>query len=74
MRSIEHLGPGVGIVAACCDHQSAIEQAVAGRPAPKFPTVPRLPFAERLMEMLMARVMAKTVINPCCWPNPPTPS
>ena len=21
MRSIEHLGPGVGIVAACCDHQ-----------------------------------------------------
>jgi hypothetical protein len=64
MRSIEHLGPGVGIVAACCDHQSAIEKAVADRPAPKFPTVPRLPFAERLMGMLMARVMARIVINP----------
>jgi hypothetical protein len=70
MRSIEHLGPGVGIVAACCDHQSAIEQAVADRPAPKFPTVPRLPFAERLMEMLIARVMAKTVINPVLLAKP----
>ena len=70
MRSIEHLGPGVGIVAACCDHQGAIEQAVADRPAPKFPSVPRLPFAERLMEMLMARVMAKTVINPLLLAKP----
>jgi imidazolonepropionase-like amidohydrolase len=66
MRSIEHLGPGVGIVAACCDHQGAIEQAVADRPAPKFPSVPRLPFAERLM----ARVMAKTVINPLLLAKP----
>ena len=64
MRSIEHLGPGVGIVAACCDHQDAIERAIADRPAMKFPSVPRLPFAERLMEMVMARVMAKVVINP----------
>ncbi|MGO9033279.1 amidohydrolase family protein [Mycobacterium sp.] len=70
MRSIEHLGPGIGIVAACCDHQGAIEQAVADRPAPKFPSVPRLPFAERLMEILMARVMAKTVINPLLLAKP----
>ena len=70
MRSIEHLGPGVGIVAACCDHQSAIEQAVADRPAPKFPSVPRLPFADRLMEMLMARVMANIVINPVLLAKP----
>jgi imidazolonepropionase-like amidohydrolase len=70
MRSIEHLGPGVGIVAACCDHQGAIERAMADRPAPKFPSVPRLPFAERLMEILMARVMAKTVINPLLLAKP----
>ena len=70
MGSIEHLGPGVGIVAACCDHQDAIEHAVAGRPAPKFPTVPRLPFADRLMGMLMARVMAKIVINPVLMAKP----
>jgi imidazolonepropionase-like amidohydrolase len=70
MRSIEHLGPGVGVVAACCDHQSAIDEAVADRPAPKFPTVPRLPFADRLMEMLMARVMAKIVINPLLLAKP----
>jgi imidazolonepropionase-like amidohydrolase len=70
MRSIEHLGPGASIVAACCDHQSAIEQAVADRPAPKFPTVPRLPFAERLMGMLMARVMARIVINPLLLAKP----
>jgi imidazolonepropionase-like amidohydrolase len=70
MRSIEHLGPGVGIVAACCDHQDAIEQTVTDRPAPKFPSVPKLPFAERLMEMLMARVMAKIVINPLLLAKP----
>ena len=70
MRSIEHLGPGVGIVAACCEHQDAIEQAVNNRPPPKFPTVPRLPFAERLMEMLMARVMAKVVLNPLLMAKP----
>ena len=51
LRSIEHLGPGVGIVAACCDHQDSIEHAVASRPPPKIPTVPRLPFADRLMGM-----------------------
>jgi imidazolonepropionase-like amidohydrolase len=70
MRSIEHLGPGVGIVAACCDHQGAIEKAVAGRQPPKFPAVPQLPFAERLMGMLMARVMAKIVINPVLLAKP----
>jgi imidazolonepropionase-like amidohydrolase len=70
MRSIEHLGPGVGIVAACCDHQDAIEHTVADRPAPKFPTVPRLPFADRLMGMLMARVMARIVINPVLMAKP----
>jgi len=70
MRSIEHLGPGVGIVAACCDHQGAIEKVVAGRQPPKFPAVPRLPFAERLMGMLMARVMAKIVINPVLLAKP----
>ena len=70
MRSIEHLGPGVGIVAACCDHQSSIEQAVADRPERTFPTVPRLPFADRLMGMLMARVMEKVVINPILLATP----
>ena len=70
MRSIEHLGTGVGLFAACCDHQSAIEQAVAERPALKFPTVPRLPFADQLMELVMARVMAKTVINPLLLAKP----
>ena len=70
MRSIEHLGPGVGIVAACCDHQGAIEKVVAGRQPPKFPAVPQLPFAERLMGMLMARVMAKIVINPVLLAKP----
>ena len=70
MRSIEHLGPGVAIVAACCDHQDAIERAVADCAAPKFPTVPRFPFAERLVGMLLARVMAKTVINPLLLAKP----
>ena len=70
LRSIEHLGPGVGIVAACCDHQDSIEHAVASRPPPKIPTVPRLPFADRLMGMLMTRVMARVVINPVLMAKP----
>lgn len=70
MRSIEHLGPGVGMVAACCDHQGDIERAINDRPVPKFPSVPRLPFATRLMELLMAQVMAKVVVNPLLMAKP----
>lgn len=43
---------------------------MANRPPPKFPSVPRLPFADRLMEMLMARAMAKIVLNPVLLAKP----
>ena len=70
MRSIEHLGPGVGMVAACCDQESGIEQAVAGSSGPRLPAIPRVPFADRLMELLMARVVGKIVINPLLLAKP----
>jgi imidazolonepropionase-like amidohydrolase len=69
MRSIEHLGPGVGIVAACCDHESHIQDAVASSGA-KLPSVPRIPFADRLMELLMARVLRAIVVNPVLLSKP----
>lgn len=70
MRSIEHLGPGVGMIAACCDRESAIEQVLANSSGPQFPPVPKLPFVGRLVEMLMARVVARIVINPLLLAKP----
>jgi Amidohydrolase family len=70
MRSIEHLGPGVGMIAACCDQESSINQALAGSSGLRFPTLPKFPFAERLMELVLARVVAKIVINPVLLAKP----
>jgi imidazolonepropionase-like amidohydrolase len=70
MRSIEHLGPGVGMIAACCDHEGSIRQSLAGHEGPKIPAIPKIPFADRLVEMLMARVMRKIVVNPLLMAKP----
>ncbi len=70
MRSIEHLGPGVGLVAACCDQQASIEQALAGSSGPRLPTIPRFPFADRLMDLVVPRLVAKIVINPLLLTKP----
>jgi imidazolonepropionase-like amidohydrolase len=70
MRSIEHLGPGVGVIAACCDHEADIQQALTNRSGPKFPAVPAIPFATRLMEMLMARKLRQVVVNPLLMAKP----
>lgn len=70
MRSIEHLGPGLGMIAACCDHEGSIQPSLSGRRGPKIPAIPRIPFADRLVEMLMARVMRKIVVNPLLMAKP----
>ena len=59
MKSIEHLGPGVGLLACCSTEHSALQAAVAGRPDMKLPPV-KIPFLEALLE----RVIQKIVINP----------
>ncbi|MEV7630314.1 amidohydrolase family protein [Actinoplanes sp. NPDC089786] len=57
-RSIEHLGPGLGLLAGCSDHEDHLRTATAGAPlkAPPFP----IPFAGRIAEILIRRI----VLNP----------
>ncbi|PRY21584.1 amidohydrolase family protein [Pseudosporangium ferrugineum] len=55
-RSIEHLGPGLGVLAGCSCHE---EQPAPGRgpiPAPPF----RIPFAGRVADRMLQRL----VVNP----------
>ncbi|MFG1609470.1 amidohydrolase family protein [Actinoplanes sp. NPDC049265] len=63
-RSIEHLGPGLGVLAGCSDHEDHLRTASAGRPipAPPFP----LPFADRIAGKLIARI----VVNPAQLTSP----
>jgi len=59
MRSIEHLGPGLGILAACSREEEQIRAVLAGRKTPKIPAV-KIPFMERAV----ARLIRKLVVNP----------
>ncbi|GAA2030154.1 amidohydrolase family protein [Catenulispora yoronensis] len=60
MKSIEHLGPGVGILAGCSTAEVEIVERLASAPsrlkAPPF----KVPFAEKIA----ARVIRKLVVNP----------
>ena len=59
MKSIEHLGPGVGILASCSSDEAALRAAMAGRPLLRGPPF-RIPFADQLM----APVIRRLVLNP----------
>jgi imidazolonepropionase-like amidohydrolase len=57
-RSIEHVGPGLGVLAGCSGHEEQLRAAAPGSPikAPPF----RIPFADRLAGRLLSRI----VVNP----------
>jgi len=61
VRSVEHLGPGLPLLACCSAEQDEVrrEAAAAARPGPKLPPA-KLPF----MEAIFDRVLRKIVINP----------
>ncbi|GGK77814.1 amidohydrolase family protein [Mangrovihabitans endophyticus] len=59
MRSIEHFGSGLGVLACCSAEEDAIQRAAGARQRLTLPSV-RLPLAEKLAERIMRRV----VINP----------
>ena len=63
-RSIEHLGPGVGVLASCCYVEHEVRRQMAGRPAVKSPPLVAFPPAAELMERLMASRIERTVVNP----------
>jgi imidazolonepropionase-like amidohydrolase len=62
VRSVEHLGPGVSVLACCSADQEAVQDEVTARPAPRVPPVPPviMPFLEPVFE----RMIGKLVINP----------
>jgi Amidohydrolase family len=59
IRAIEHLGPGLTIIAGCSTDEVSLAEAIAALPALRLPSV-RLPFMERIL----MRVLRKVVINP----------
>ncbi|MCS7476713.1 amidohydrolase family protein [Umezawaea endophytica] len=65
-RSIEHVGPGLGVLAGCSCHEEHLRTTTSGSPikAPPF----RIPFADRLAE----RVLRKIVVNPAQLTGPAT--
>ncbi|MGX6607971.1 amidohydrolase family protein [Micromonosporaceae bacterium Da 78-11] len=65
MKSIEHLGPGVGVLAACSHAEPGIRDELAGQPTPKVPPF-RIPFLDRVIESKIR----KLVINPMAAAKP----
>ncbi|MGD0698618.1 MAG: amidohydrolase family protein [Trebonia sp.] len=59
IKAIEHLGPGLTIIAGCSTDEVSLAEAIAGLPAPRLPSV-KLPFMDRIL----LRVLRKVVINP----------
>jgi hypothetical protein len=59
LRSIEHLGPGISMLAACSSDEAAIRHALAQKPELKLPPI-KIPFLNKILGALMARI----VVNP----------
>jgi imidazolonepropionase-like amidohydrolase len=59
MRSIEHLGPGVGLLACCSSAHDDLHAKIQTMPPRKLPST-KLPFMETIFEHVLKRI----VINP----------
>lgn len=59
LRSIEHLGPGISVLAACSTDETAIRQTLAQTPELKLP-----PFTVPLLNRILGAMMARIVVNP----------
>lgn len=68
MRCIEHLGPGVGVISACCDHEALIVESVKTKGALRLPPVPRM--VAGLLAPITDRVVEHIVINPLLLAKP----
>jgi hypothetical protein len=62
-HSIEHLGPGVTMLAACSTEQASIVEAIAASPA-RIPALKLPAFAAPLLDRVVERVLARIVLNP----------
>ena len=59
LRSIEHLGPGISMLAACSSDETIIRHTLAQKPELRLPPI-KIPLMNRILGALMARI----VINP----------
>ncbi len=62
VRSVEHLGPGVSLLACCSGEEQAVQDEVRARPAPRLPKVPAAVMP--LLEPIAERMISKLVVNP----------
>jgi hypothetical protein len=59
LRSIEHLGPGISMLAACSSDETTIRYSLAQKSELKLPPI-KVPFLNKILGALMARI----VVNP----------
>ena len=59
MKSIEHLGPGATLLAACSAEQDELSAAIAKLPAPSLPSI-KFPFMDRILNAVLRNI----VVNP----------
>lgn len=59
IRFIEHLGPGIGVIAHCSTDEKRVRTELAAVRPPTIPTI-RLPFMDKLFAALLKRI----VVNP----------
>jgi hypothetical protein len=62
MRSIEHLGPGPSVIAACCTDEDDIRRDINSERAYRIPSLP--PALQRVMSPISSRIIERLVINP----------
>lgn len=66
MKSIEHFGSGLGVLACCSTEETTLQQAAGTRQRLSLPKL-RLPFMDKAVEAIMKRV----VLNPVNLNKPP---
>jgi hypothetical protein len=59
IRFVEHLGPGLGLLASCTTDEDGIRSALAAIKGPRLPSA-KLPFMDRIFALVLARI----VVNP----------
>jgi Amidohydrolase family len=62
MRSIEHLGPGTGVLAGCSTEEAQIRAALNAGPGLKAPPF-RIPFADKVMGPIIRRLVMNPVLH-----------
>ncbi|OCC13817.1 amidohydrolase family protein [Streptomyces sp. PTY087I2] len=63
MKSIEHFGSGLGVLACCSTDEHAIQRAAGQGQRLKLPKI-RLPFLGGVVDRVMGAVMRRIVLNP----------